>query len=97
MNIFNKNKNNGYASKVEDIPKGSHFVIIRNASYYECFEDDPSNGSHSPMISYRWFMFVEDWEEEIKNLIKAGEIGFLPMKVTPATVTTTISTKVELL
>jgi len=96
MSIFNKNKNNGYATKVEDIPKGSHFVIIHNSSYYESFEDGPSNGSYSPKVSYRWFMFVEDWEEEIKNLVKTGKCGFLPMKVIPATVTTTVSTKVEL-
>lgn len=95
MGIFNSVKSTGYASRVADIPKTAHFVILQDSSVYAC-DDDGSNGSNYPILSYKWYIFVEDWEAAIKDLITKGKIGFLPIKVNPATVTTTISTKVEL-
>jgi hypothetical protein len=71
-------------NKVLELPRETHYVILKAGSHYET---DGRDGSYSvEHIDYIAFDNKEAWETEVKSRAAKGETDFRAMVVSPASV-----------
>lgn len=99
-------KTSGYVTQLGDVPRVSHFAIIETGSIHvpgdERSHTNPGHGypGHDvPTVLYQWFLNRGDWEREIaRNAASVfAKRDIVALAVSPATITSTVQIKVEIL
>lgn len=93
-----------WAHSSSDIPKGPHYAILEPRSTFipgdERSRTNPGHG-YPEHTEHSWDYIVfpnkEEWETEVKRRHESqwGRKDFVAISATPATVTSTVSVKVE--